>query len=202
MLADLDAPSYLRTVQAVDEAWRTSDPEGLPPGGVPFLPMKVGDFALLLAEAVPAAGGVRFLDAGCGPGTKLWLAEYWYRLRVTGVDALPAHVAAANEGRDPPVAVQADLRDWAGFGGFDIVLLNRPVQGSQMPVFERRVMAALAPGAVLIHANGVTDPGTELGWELVYLWPTGGSPVTGVWRKPAAGHDVWGADFGQVGGRA
>jgi SAM-dependent methyltransferase len=180
-------PAFLRAVHLVEVKWTTADPAGLPAGGTPFIPMHLGDFMLLITEAMlvarPARGRkLSFLDVGAGPGTKVRVAEQ-LGMRASGIDPLPGHVAEANRGRTVPVVAEADARTWDRYGEFDIVLLNRPVQGQQMPGTELRVMEMMRPGGVLIHANGWTSPDSELGWDPVYV-KTAASPVTGVWRKP------------------
>lgn len=178
-------PLFLHAVAETEDYWTTASREGLPAGGVPFIPMKIADFMLYLTEAVlalvPGPPQPRFLDVGAGPGTKTRLAEA-LGLAAEGIEVSATLVREANRHRDPPLVIHADARDWDGYGRYDVVLLNRPVDGRQMPAFEAKVMKALRPGAVLIHANGWTSP-ADLGWHPVYV-KTPGNPVTGVWRKP------------------
>jgi hypothetical protein len=183
-----DWPAFLREIRDTEERWRDVDRENLPPHSVPYLPYPPGDFILLLAEALLAAdsstGGraLRFLDAGCGPGTKMRIAER-FGLDAEGIDCQQALVNEANRGRARPWASVADVTTWDRYGQFDIVNYYRPVDGQAMPAAEQHVMTCIRPGAILIHVQGITDPAT-LGWQ--WLYSRGLPPVvTGVWRKPA-----------------
>jgi hypothetical protein len=181
-----DWPLFLRAIAALEDHWTTAGRENLPPGSVPFIPMHLGDFMLYLTEAILAAeaspGGIRFLDVGAGPGGKVRVAEA-LGLRAAGIEVDPVLVREANRHRDEPLVIHADARQWDGYRDFEIVLLNRPVDGRQMPAFETQVMSSLRPGTVLIHANGLINPGEQMAWQTIYV-KTAANPVTGIWQKP------------------
>ena len=144
---------------------------------LPWMPLSVPRFVMLLTDAVAVSRGTSFLDVGCGPGTKVLLAEKLYGLDGHGIDRVPDYVQAA---RDLGVsAEQADAITWCDYGRYDILYLNKPCHGPLEALLERRVMGLMKPGAVLIMANAADRPPAD--WELVAAeWDTN----SGVWRKP------------------
>jgi trans-aconitate 2-methyltransferase len=104
----------------------------------------------LLAQ-VPLPAPEHVVDMGCGPGnsTELLVARY-PAARVTGLDSSPNMLAEAR--RRVPAAgfAEADANTWVPEPATDLVFANAiyqwvPDHLSQLP----RVLAALAPGAVL-----------------------------------------------------
>jgi hypothetical protein len=102
-------------------------------------------------------------------------------MAVTGIDIQKRLVDQANHGRHRPVAYRADAATWDGYGRFDIVYYNRPVDGTAMIAAEQHVMSCMRRGAVLIHVFGHADPGQSR-WQPVFVKTL--TPVTGVWVKP------------------
>lgn len=174
-------PAFLREIEATEKSWiiKGTSPG---PGMVGWIPQPLGQFAAMLMDAMAASQVSRpvFLDAGSGPGTKVLLAAALFGIRGYGIE-LSADMAHAAQARGADTLI-ADCLTYDGYGMADIVLLNRPVAGRQAEC-EQRVRDLMHRGAVLIHVNGRSDPGTDWGWELVSQ--EYGEPVTGVWRKPS-----------------
>ncbi len=110
-----------------------------------------------------------FFDAGCGIGTKMYLAFRMFGWAVYGWDLYPEYIEFARRqfGIQPEVR---DLRkhepDWAAY---DVIMTSRPFKDdAEETAWERRVQEAMRPGAVLI--------GTHLGvkpysWRWLYRAP-------------------------------
>lgn len=154
----------LTMVAAAERAWAQQGRQvaGVRPGDTAWVPYPVRDFYRLLTVSLRYATGRRFLDAGCGIGTKCLLAAS-LGLIAEGVERVPAYAAQA---RAWGVTVhEADLRDWDGYGGYDIVFVNHPLFDDEAEAaYEARVARQLAPGTVLIKGNTT--------------WP----PPSGTWR--------------------
>jgi SAM-dependent methyltransferase len=172
------------------------------------MPLPIPQFISLLTEAMMVAppcmsttaaysdhyGQPRFLDVGCGPGTKVRLAQAMFGVRGYGIDIVPRFVAEAQAHN-----IQAWVQDAfefpaggtevghsplpgalpMGYSGFEVLLVNRP--SSLQDELEHLIMDRMARDAVLIAVNWHTDPGKE-GWTLQYQ--EFGEPVMGVWIKP------------------
>jgi SAM-dependent methyltransferase len=148
-----------------------------PEGCFGWLPYDLAGFITYMSDAVTEATGPKFLDVGCGPGTKLVVAEALFGLEVAGLEITGPYVSMARA-RGLRVA-QADARTWPWYGAPDIVFINRPV-ADQEP-FERYVMEQMKPGGVLISVNGHLYPSRQPGWIIVA--EEADEPVRGVWQK-------------------
>lgn len=124
-----------------------------------------------IVQAVCAAGPASVLDIGCGEG---WLARALAArgMAVTGVDAVPALVAAARQasgGRFLPMAY-ADLAAGALTERFDALVCNFSLLGEDST---ERLLAALParlnPGGRLfvqtLHPQAAGEPCTADGWR-------------------------------------
>lgn len=176
-------PFFLTELDAVENAWRGSLPPYASKGSVPWLPFPMPQFTVFLMDAIRncLVPEPLFLDAGCGPGTKIQLAEALFGVRGYGIDISPVLVGAAQDrGVD---AIVADVLEFDRYDMADILLLNRPVSDPQQEC-EERVRDGMKPGAILIHVNGRADPARDWGWIMISQeW---GEPACGVWRKPGA----------------
>lgn len=190
MTADpFDWPLFLRKLDAREHYWNARRITYPRPDAVPFMPYSMQLFAALLMDAVMNLPGrfaydpfgrtrrARFLDVGCGPGTKMQLAEQLFSLDVRGIDIVPEFIAEARSYcLDAEVA---DAFDYADYDQAAIVLVNRP-SGLQDDL-EKLVMSRMAPGALLIAINWRNEPG-RAGWRTISQ--EYGEPVRGVWAKP------------------
>ena len=154
----------LTTVRQAERAWQ----KRVAPGDerfTPWMPSDVAQFLVLLIEAMAEAPGDRFLEVGCGPGTKMLLARDLLGLDVHGFDRVPAYIdAAAGYGLDAFVQDALTYRD---YGTFDIVFLNRPCRDPVLErELERTVWAQMRRGSVLLVMNTEMKP-PETRWLVV-----------------------------------
>ena len=146
------------------EAWWHDRPvEGVLPGCLPWLPYSLTQFRVLLAEAVQAARGRTFLDAGCGIGTKCLEAGN-RGLLAAGMDIVLVYLAQA--ALLNVACFCADARTWNGYSSWDIVYLNHPLaDDSEEALLERYVQDQMRPGQVLMTVNSMAPPVS--GWRLI-----------------------------------
>jgi SAM-dependent methyltransferase len=130
-----------------------------------------------------ANGGLRrlsFAEAGCGIGTKLYLAQNYYDLNAVGFEIDDYYLSRCRELE--VTADKWDLRDedqppWAAY---DIVYLSRPFKDDVAESrWENSVIGAMRTGAVLMSAYAAIKP---------YSWPCYyRRPFRGVWLKDPEG---------------
>lgn len=121
-----------------------------------YIPLRLDQFVEALLMAVKIAPGKRFLEIGCGIGTKLMLASR-LGLDVTGIENREHDAAIAKYLCPEANVVVADARWFDGYGAFDIVYSYRPLRDEAAErAFEARLYAAT--GAVLILPAAVTEP--------------------------------------------
>ena len=145
----------------------------------PWMPFSWPAFIALVAEALPEVPGDRFLEVGCGIGTKMMLAEAVFGLDVHGVERVPEYVKAA---REQGLSVdEDDALAWEGYGDYDLVFLNRAFsdQGKELQL-EATVYDSMKPGAVVIAANVLAPPAS---WYLVL---DDGEVRRWIYQKPGA----------------
>lgn len=144
-------------VVLLDEEWRRNPAGRDDPAYLPWMPFIWPDFLALIGEALPEVTGDRFLDIGCGCGTKMMLAEEVFGLTVHGIERVPEYVAAARQ-RGLTVT-EADALDWDGYGKYDLIFFNRPFfDKDRQALLEKQVWADMKPGAVVIAANLLAPP--------------------------------------------
>lgn len=163
----------------------TTDPD---PDMWRWSPLEITEFARMLDVArrlfTASLRKLRFAEAGCGIGTKLYLAERQFDLDAIGYEINDDYLAKCRE-----LGVRAekcDLRvDKPPWEKFDIVYLSRPFKSDEYEVrWEWEVLSAMRPGAVLINAYAAIKPHK---WQCYYR-----KPFRGVWVKPekAATYDA------------
>jgi SAM-dependent methyltransferase len=180
---------------------------------LPFMPYQPADFIGIVWECMPAIVNMKpiwlpsllglahppykvyevpeFLDVGCGPGTKMAIAEKLFGFRVHGIeiDAGMAFDAATRLAATDADIEQGDAMDFEGYDGFDLIWLYRPYRDEALErELEQRIIDAMKPGAVLAGGSWETDP-AELGWEpivddSIYNQHGPGVIWRGAWRKP------------------
>ena len=176
----LNLRDIMRTAVRMDDEWRQkvtqSDTEQ--PRFLPWMPFPIPAFISLLAEAYPELEGDRFLEVGCGPGSKMLIAEEMFLLDVRGFDRVPAYIDAAREAGLK--AEVADALTYEHYGEFDVIWLNRPFR-DQLPEYqtETKVWEDMRPGAVVMCANLEYPPPSQ--WPLILDdWER----RRGIWVKP------------------
>jgi SAM-dependent methyltransferase len=101
-----------------------------------------------LKAAAEVANGTRFLDVGCGIGTKLAMAHY-LGFEVAGIDRHEPYIEMARELVPEAELVVADLEDVKKFDA-DIIYMYRPGKSERMATrLEKHVVAHAKKGAVV-----------------------------------------------------
>jgi hypothetical protein len=157
----------------------TTDPD---PDMWRWSPLELTEFDRMLTVAVQLLSrGLRqlfFAEAGCGIGTKLYLAKHYHNLHETGYEISREYLVKAGE-----LGVNAyrwDLREkHPPWSHFNIVYIARPFKDDAVEVaWENEVCESMRPGSVLISAYSAHKP---------YSWPCFyRRPFRGVWMKPRA----------------
>jgi hypothetical protein len=115
---------------------------------------------------------LKFLEVGCGPGTKLVIAEKVFGLDAGGIDYNPEYVRDANELLQSKGckggAFVADAREVkVPYILADVIWLNRPFVHLELARhLEKTVLNRMHPGAYIILGNYAIDP-KELGWQVI-----------------------------------
>lgn len=152
------ATRAITTVLKLESQWRSS------PAGrddlktyTPYMPFPWPDFIALTAEALPEVTGERFLEIGCGIGTKMMLADVVFGLNAFGIERVPEFAAEAQQ--HGLAVVTADALGWDQYGDFDLLFFNRVFSdGYKEAELERQVWAGMKSGAVVIAANLLAPP--------------------------------------------
>jgi hypothetical protein len=150
-----------------------------------FKPYPISTFGKLLTAAIedmhwtwnpgvdePAP---RFLEVGCGPGTKLVIAEKVFGLDAGGFDYNSDYVRDANELLQSKGckggAFLADARTVnAPYNIADVIWLNRPFVHLELTKdLEKMVLDRMHPGAYIVLGNYACDPEKlrQLGWQVI-----------------------------------
>ena len=147
-----DIRAAIHEAQELDAQWIRHPAGRDDRRSTPWMPFPLFDYIALLAEAMPVTEGDRFLEIGCGVGSKMLVARELFGLDVHGFDRVPAYIQQArNLGLD---AVEADALGYDGYGKYDIVWFNRPFRDAKLEFqLEQEVWDSVAPGAVVIGAN-------------------------------------------------
>jgi SAM-dependent methyltransferase len=138
-------------------------------------------YATLVREIADLDRAPRFFEAGCGIGTKLYVAKHEFGLDELGWELFPEYVKQAQE---LGVNVQQhDLRaEEPAWHKFDIVFISRPFKDeTEEHAWEERIQAAMQPGAVLMASYAAVKPYTwrwvyKGSWRIVAVKPLPGEP--------------------------
>ena len=141
-----DVRGLLTSVRQIERQWQKQVDVGDQQMFTGWMPSDVAQFLVLLIEAIAEAPGNSFLEVGCGPGTKMMLAQGLFGLDVTGFDRVPEYVVAAKE-------------HGLNVAKFDIVFFNRPFRDREVQRdLEKLVYSKVRRGAVVIAMNLETQP--------------------------------------------
>lgn len=97
----------------------------------------------------------RFLDVGCGGGTKIWAALPFFP-QACGLENNPTQVkvgAAAMAKLDAPenCIMEADARQFSSYSNYDVIYFYRPLKDPVgLKKMEDQIMAQARPGTILI----------------------------------------------------
>jgi hypothetical protein len=137
------------------------------------IPLPMDQFSAMLGAAYRLclaqrkARSLRFLDLGCGGGTKVLAArtcfetchglEYEARTVASGKKLL------ASLGAEHCKLMQGDAFAFADYGEYDVIYFFRPLRSTEdMIEMEARVLAQVQPGTILmVPAGGLLSPDIE-----------------------------------------
>lgn len=136
--------------------------------------------ATMCRETVQLGTVPRFFEAGCGPGTKLYVAREYFDLIADGWDVIPEYVEYARQ----ELNVNAELHDLDNedppWERYDIVYISRPFKDdAKERAWEAKVQERMRPGAVLMASFAGVKP---YSWRWLYREPwrlVAVKPVTG-----------------------
>jgi protein-L-isoaspartate O-methyltransferase len=162
LLAVADLVDRLERGWYAAEAWDGSDTH-------PYTPYPLPEFLAGLDAAIKAAPGPRYLEVGCGIGSKLVIAAN-LGLDVTAIESRERYAAVARHLCPAAVIEIADARGWGRYGGFDMIYCYRPiVSEAGEAALEADITAQAKTGSVLF----LPDRHVEVtGWRQVaeFVW--------------------------------
>jgi hypothetical protein len=172
--------SALREAQTLDRLWMGKIAGAGDDRHTPWMPFPAPEFIAMLAGAVTEADNdqPRFLEVGCGIGTRMMLAREIFGLDVAGIERVPEYVHQAH---DLSLRVwEADARDWDHYGEYEIIWFNRPFRDRVLQAdLERQIWDEARPGTVIMCANLERKPPSS--WLIV---DDDWEARRGVWQKP------------------
>jgi SAM-dependent methyltransferase len=133
-------------------------------------------------------GSARFLDVGCGAGSKVAMAAQLFAA-ADGIELDPGYAAAARRLLRPHLVprttlIEGDARTFRGFGAYDAVYFYAPMRiGTALRALEDAIVAGVRPGTVLI---GPYDEFHERSPALGVQPVTGAVGIAGVSAAEAA----------------
>lgn len=156
----------------------------------PWMPYQPADFLGIMWDVMGVADGRVFLDVGCGPGTKMAMAEALFGLIPHGIEIDPAMAELAKDYGQvyPGDALWLPTIERV-YALADVIWLYRPFRSvPHERSLESFIIANMKPGAILAGGSWETDP-AALGWEPVVddciISPDGTQRIfRGAWRKP------------------
>lgn len=168
----------LRQARQLDREWIGKVPAD-DPECTPWMPFPMDAFVSMTYEAMPEIEGDRFLEIGCGAGSKLIVARDLFGLDAFGFDRVPAYVAAA---RSAGVnATVDDARTFPGYRHADLIWCNRVfTHGPLQRGLEETVYEQAAQGTVLMCANYEIKPPSS--WFMIM---EDDGVRRGIWQKPS-----------------
>lgn len=173
-----EAARVIREAQQTEALWFCQGDPRSPTN--PWMPFQVADFLSIVFECVPEAAGYRFLDVGCGPGTKMLIASHFYGMDAAGIEIDPA-MARAARAHGSVVCGDALQAPPGAFGTWDVIWLYRPFRDRDLErQLEKRIMDEMKPGAILAGGGWETCPADRRWITVVDDWEL----RRGAWMKP------------------
>jgi hypothetical protein len=141
-------------------------------------PLELSEFdrMLSIAQQLLPFKVIKFCEAGCGIGTKLYLAKNYFSMSATGFEISHDYLekAARLEVDARYMDFREDAPDWAEY---DVVYTGRPFKTDETEsAFEKSIQDGMRPGAILMMAYTSFKPYT---WPCYYR-----APFRGIWKKP------------------
>lgn len=145
-MTELELEAIHQTLHRLETRWHLPIPDASIWHAYDPLPLAL--FLDGIRAAIRYAPGNRFLDLGCGIGTKLAFM-HGIGYQVTGIDRVSHYIEAARELIQEATLIEADIFDLASFDA-DIIFMYRPARDDQLEdALERHVVAGMNLGAVL-----------------------------------------------------
>lgn len=169
-----------REVAATEPAWIGKVPGAGTAQDTPWMPFEMDDWVGMAWAALPEIEvSNRYLDVGCGPGTKMAVAEALFSWRARGFDRVPEYIAAATgQGLD---AVLCDALAWEDWTGYGVVWFNRVYREPLLQqLLEARVWDGVSPGTVIMCAH-LDAPPPASWFPVLDDW---NDLHRGIWQKP------------------
>lgn len=185
-MSTIPTDTYIRTRAAIQHAkqldleWQKRHDVGRDDQRMlPWMPHSWPEYIALLAEAMPELTGRRFLEIGCGPGTRMLLARELFGLDVFGFDRVPEYVAAVEHEFGYDVICE-DALEYKNYGEFDFIWFNRPIRDQKLQgQLEAKVWDEMAHGALVGCAHLDNRP-PQHWYPVIDDWEI----KRGVWQKP------------------
>ena len=136
------------------------------PVTTPFMPYQPADFVAILWECMEVLNiqprsflhqPPTFLDVGCGPGTKMQIAQVLFGLQAYGIE-IDKDMAAAAEKLFPQRVTAKDALDCSGYDQYDLIWLYRPFRDRDKELaLEQKIIDAMKPGAIIAGGSWDTN---------------------------------------------
>jgi len=172
----------LRQLAMIEHSWLMRSKVPSTSHVLGWMPFQLADFAGMMVDVAQEAKGNRFLDVGCGPGTKVAMARLLFGFDSSGIeiDTQMALEAAflLTEGE----VYNGDALYWDDgfYGQFDVLWLYRPFRAADLQErLEKRIRSEMKSGAIL--AGGAWETPCPSDWlTVVDDWEI----KRGAWMKP------------------
>jgi hypothetical protein len=104
----------------------------------------------------------RFLDVGCGIGTKVFLSRYVDDIDMChGLEYDEAYLPLARQLCGNDRIIHADGTEWTGYDAFDIIYMYVPIKDSKLQkALQAQVIKYAKPGTVIVMARCQDDSTT------------------------------------------
>lgn len=131
-------------------------------------------YRVALAQKRPRP--MRFLDVGCGGGTKLQIASALFE-EVHGLEIEPQFAAAARDqiaraGPSTAEIIEGDALKFEGYGAYDIVYFYWPIRDPDLlALMHARIVEMVRPGTILVAPyEGFVDASRSLDCVRLKHW--------------------------------
>lgn len=169
--------AHISSVRALQELIQVLETRWLPEteeieGSYAWESLPMQEFIPGLEESLVVPPG-KFLDVGCGIGSKLLVAQS-YGFQVSGLEVRPEYVSVARIICPNADVILGDAMEFTRYGEYDFIYCYRPFkEDSKEDQLEDRIIAQMKSGAwvFLPHRNWL--PQTERGnmhWMGTPIW--------------------------------
>ncbi len=149
-------------VDRLEQAWLPPYPDSdefygwVPMVTTTFIDVMMKIKAEIEAETHASGTNGRFLEVGCGIGSKLLLARFLGWGDVTGIELRPEYAEVARHLCPEADVFEADAFEWDGYGDFDLVFMNRPCIPDELERrLEERVLSLMTSGSYAFFGQPV-----------------------------------------------